>query len=78
MATDVIRTATDEATDALAALRDAEQELARWRQHIENAQGDPTAAGFAYQAVNSGEIVQARVADALRSSRALRQDRSVS
>lgn len=78
MGANVIRTVTDETTDALAALRDIEQETVRWRQHIERMQANPEAAGLAYQAENSGKIVQALVADAVKFTRALRQDKSVS
>lgn len=78
MATNVIRTLTDEATDTLAALNDAEIELARWRQHIERTiapmpgrraeDGD----GVVYQALNSGHIVEASVAKALKHTGAMR------
>lgn len=73
MATNVIRTVTDEATDALAAIRDAEDELARLRQHIEQVKSDPDdSEGVVYQALRSGHIVEARVADALRHTGAMR------
>lgn len=80
MATNVIRTVTDDATDALAAVRDAEIELARMRQHIERTIA-PTpgrrlegeSEGFVYQALHSGDIVEARVGDALRHTRAMRR-----
>lgn len=78
MGANVIRTVSDETIDALAAMRDIEQELARWRQHIERVQASPDAAGVVYQAEHSGKIVEALVADALKFTRALRQDTSVS
>lgn len=103
MATNVIRTVTDDATDALAAIRDAELELTRMRQHIERTTGQrpeerrgiisvliavlrgsrkpsdsasasaPDPRGFVYQALHSGDIVEARVGDALRHTRAMRR-----
>lgn len=80
MATNVIRTMTDDATDALAALNDAEIELARMRQHIQRTiapvpgrLADSERAGFVYQALHSGDIVEARVGDAVRHTRAMRR-----
>lgn len=73
MATNVIRTKTDEATDALAALRDAEEELTRWRQHIERTIGIPDPDGVVFQALHSGHIVEAKVSDALKHTRAMRR-----
>lgn len=75
MATNETRTKTDEATDALAAIRDAEQELANWRQHIEGTIGIPDPEGSVYQALRSGHIVEALVGDALRHTGALRRMR---
>lgn len=79
MATNEIRTKSDEARDALAALRDAEQELARWRQHIERTIApvpgrriEGEAEGFVFQALNSGHIVEASVAKALKHTGAMR------
>lgn len=72
MATNEIRTKSDEATDALAAIHDAELELARMRQHIERAADGHDTDGFVYQALNSGDIAEARIADALRRTRAMR------
>lgn len=74
----MIRTVTDETIDALSALREIEQEAARWRQHIEGAANAHDIEGFVRQAERSGKIVEALVADALKFTRALRQDRSVS
>jgi hypothetical protein len=73
MATNVTRTLTDEATDALAAIADAELELARMRQHIERSAGEHETEGFIYQALNSGDIAEARIGDALKHTRAMRR-----
>jgi hypothetical protein len=79
MATNVTRTVTDDATDALAALNDAELELVRMRQHIERAiasapgrSDEQETRGFVYQALHCGDIVEARVGDALKHARAMR------
>lgn len=79
MATNETRTLTDEATDALAALRDTEAELARWRQHIERTiaptpgrRMEGEVEGVVFQALNSGHIVEASVAKALKHTGAMR------
>lgn len=73
MATNEIRTKIDEVNDALTAIEDAERELARWRQHLSRTVATEDTEGFVYQALNSGHIVEARVADALKHTGALRQ-----
>jgi len=72
MATNETRTLHDEVNDALTAIDDAERELARWRQHISRTVAVEDTEGFVFQALNSGHIVEASVAKALKHTGAMR------
>lgn len=68
MAADIHRTATDDATDALAALDAAARELANWRAHLARVQRDPSFAA-ALQARRSAQVVAEVIADAVKNTR---------
>lgn len=68
MAADIHRTATDDATDALAALDAAARELANWRAHLARVQRDPSFAA-ALQASRSALVVSGVIAEAVVSTR---------
>jgi hypothetical protein len=68
VAANIHRTATDDATDALAALDAAARELANWRAHLLRVQRDPTFPA-ALQARRSAQVVAGVIADAVASTR---------
>jgi hypothetical protein len=63
MAADIVRTAPDDAHDALQALDQTEREIVRWRAHLERLQAGAQVP-VAMQARRCASIVSALVSDA--------------
>ncbi|MGH7881429.1 MAG: hypothetical protein ACREN8_00755 [Candidatus Dormibacteraceae bacterium] len=70
MAADLIRTTSDDADDALAALDAAVREVENWTAHLRQVKADP-APGVAMQARRSACVVTCSIADAAAHTRAI-------